>query len=590
MNKKIELFFKRALRRHKRNIEDIGGNTEKTIDKHFFRRLHHLKNVRRQMAGWLILIALVILVGFLQFGALREKYLPEKFVSGGIFTEGIVGSYTNSNPIYSSTSSVDSSVSELLYAGLFNYDAEGKLTPDLAESITLSSDNKTYTVALKSDLYWHDGTPLTAKDVVFTFNTIKNPDAESFLAPGWQGIRVEAVDDYTIRFELDNALGPFPHSLTIGILPEHILGSLPADQLRASDFNTVNAVGSGPFRIGKVEVNDASSETKTQTIGLLPFEKYHKGKPALSRYIIKTFDSQENLKKAFTAGEITAASDVSSVFDDQGTDSDNNFIPVNLTAQTMVFFKNSEGLLADTKVRRALTLGVNKQEIITATGDPLHPIDSPMLNPHFAYSKKVTQKTNNPSEAKKVLNKAGWKPQADGTRMKKKTRLSFNLYVNDSNEHQAVAEKLKEQWREIGAEVNVVIESEENRQSTIATHSYDALLNSISVGADPDVYAFWHSSQFDPRLKTRLNFSEYKSKDADASLEGGRSRTDPKLRTVKYQPFLKAWTTDNPAVALYRPQFVFLVSGELDGFTVKNMVNISDKYVNIENWKIRKER
>ncbi len=135
-----------------------------------------------------------------------------------------------------------------------------------------------------------------------------------------------------------------------------------------------------------------------------------------------------------------------------------------------------------------------------------------------------------------------------------------------------------------------MIENEESRQSTIATHSYDALLNSISVGADPDVYAFWHSSQFDPRLKTRLNFSEYKSKVADAALEGGRSRNNPKLRIVKYQPFLKAWVADNPAIALYRPQFVFLVSGKFDGFVVKTMVNPSDKYVNIENWKIRKQR
>ncbi|MEX2014351.1 MAG: ABC transporter substrate-binding protein, partial [Candidatus Saccharimonadales bacterium] len=316
----------------------------------------------------------------------------------------------------------------------------------------------------------------------------------------------------------------------------------------------------------------------------------HKGKPALGRYIIKTFDSQESLKNAFVAGDITAASDISSIFDDQTTNSENNFMPVNLTAQTMVFFKTSEGLLSESKLRKALALGTNKQEAIAATGDPLHPIDSPMLNSHFAYSKKITQKTNNPVAAKKILDKAGWKVQADGIRTKKKARLSFNLYVNDSNEHKAVADKLKEQWRKIGVELNVVVENEESRQSTIATHSYDALLNSISVGADPDVYAFWHSSQFDPRLKTRLNFAEYKSKNADASLEGGRSRTDTKLRTVKYQPFLNAWVADNPAVALYRPQFVFLVSGELEGFTVKNMVNISDKYVDIENWKIRKER
>lgn len=589
MKKSIELFFERILKRQKRNIEDFGGSTEKTIDKHFFRRLHHLKNVRRQMVGWLILAALLILVGFLQFGFLREKYLPEKFVSGGIFTEGIVGSYTNSNPIYA-TSSVDSSVSKLLYSGLFSYDENGKLVPDLAESINLSNNDKTYTVSLKKNLYWHDGYTLTAKDVAFTFNVIKNPDANSFLAPGWQGIKVEATDDYTVKFELDNALGSFPNSLTTGVLPEHILGGVSADQLRTSDFNTINTVGSGPFRIGKVEVRDTSAETKSQTIGLLPFDKYHRGKPALSRYIIKTFDSQESMKTAFSKGEITAASDISSIFDDQSQDDKNNFIPVNLVAQTMVFFKTSTGLLSDRNVRTALALATDRKQIIAATGDALQPIDSPMLNSHFAYSKKIVQKTALSPESKKILDKAGWKTGTDGIRVKKKQRLSFNLYVNDTEEHSAVANKLKEQWQAIGAEANIIVEDEESRQSTIASHGYDALLSSISVGADPDVYAFWHSSQFDPRLKTRLNFSEYKSKQADAALEGGRSRTDPKLRTIKYQPFLKAWITDNPAIALYRPQFVFLVSGELDGFVMNSMVDTSDKYVNIENWKIRKQR
>jgi peptide/nickel transport system substrate-binding protein len=589
MGKNIELFFKRILRRQKRNIEDFGGNTEKTIDRHFFRRLPHLKNVRRQMTGWLILVALLILVGFLQFGILREKYLPEKFVSGGFFTEGIVGSYTNSNPIYA-TSSVDSSVSRLLYSGLLSYDENGKLVPDLAESINLSKNNRIYTVTLKKNLYWHDGKPLTAKDVVYTFNTIKNPEADSFLATGWQGIQIEAVDDHTVKFELANALGSFPGSLTTGILPEHILGSVPAGQLRTSDFNTIDAIGSGPFSVGKVEVKDISDDVKSQTIGFLPFDKYHKGKPALNRYIIKTFDSQESLKTAFSKGEITAASDVSSIFDDQTQEDKNNFLSVNLMAQTMVFFKTSSGLMADKNIRAALTLATDRKQVIMATGDALQPIDSPMLNSHFAYSKKLVQKTNNPARAGKILDKAGWKVGSDGVRVKKKKRFSFNLYVNNTEEHKSVANKLKEQWQKIGAETNIIVEDEESRQNTIASHNYDALLSSISVGADPDVYAFWHSSQLDPRLKTRLNFSEYKSKAADAALEGGRSRNDPKLRTIKYQPFLKSWVADNPAIALYRPQFVFLVSGELDGFAVKSMVNTSDKYVNIENWKIRKHR
>lgn len=588
MNKDTKLLFSRILKRQKRAIEDIGGSTEKTIDRHFFGRLDHLKNVKRQVAGWVVLVLLVVFVGFLQFGVLQDKYQSEQFVAGGIFTEGIVGSYTNSNPIYA-TASVDTSVSKLLYSGLFSYDENNKVVPDLAETIDLSNNDKTYTITLKKDLYWHDGTPLTARDVAFTFNTIKNPETNSLLAPGWQGVKIEAVDDRTVKFELNNALGPFPHSLTTGILPEHILKDVSADQLRTSDFNTILAVGSGPFKLDKVEVNDADDQSKSQTIGLVPFDKYHRGQPALNRYIIKTFADQESMKTAFIKGEITAASDVSSIFDDQSGNSKNTFIPVNLVAQTMVFFKTSSGLLADPDIRKALTLAVDKKEIIAATGDALHPISGPMLNSHFAYSKKFAQATNNPEAAKKILNKAGWKAGPEGTRIKKKQFLSFNLYINDTEEHNAVANKLKEQWKDIGAEANIIIEDEESRQGTVATHNYDSILSSISVGADPDVYAFWHSSQFNPSLKTRLNFSEYKSKKADAALEGGRSRTNPKLRTVKYEPFLVAWKADNPAIALYRPQFVFLVSTELDGFIVESMVNTSDKYINIENWKIRKK-
>lgn len=587
--KRTKLFFGRILKRQKRTIEDIGGITEKGIDKHFFGRLDNLKNVKRQVATWLILVALIVSIGFVQLGVLRDKYQPQDFVEGGIFTEGIVGSYTNSNPIYATTS-VDSSVSKLLYSGLFSYDEDSRLVPDLAETMHLSNNDKTYTITLRKDLFWHDGTPLTAKDVAFTFNTIKNPDASSFLAPGWQGINIEIIDDYTINFELDNALGSFPHSLTTGILPEHVLSDVPTNQLRASDFNTIIPVGSGPFTIGKVEVNDESSEVKSHTVGFVPYDRYHRGKPALSRYIIKTYDNQESLKTALAGGEITAASDVSSIFDDQSVDDKNTFIPVNLVAQTMVFLNTSKGVMSDPDIRKALALAVDKREVIAATGDILHPIDGPMLNSHFAYSKQFAQATGKPSESKKILDKAGWRIAVDGIRAKKKKRLSFNIYANEGNEHQAVTNKLKEQWQNIGVEVNIIVEDEESRQSTIASHNYDALLSSISVGADPDVYAFWHSSQLNPGLKTRLNFSEYKSKEADAALEGGRSRTDPKLRTVKYQPFLKAWARDNPAIALYRPQFVFLVSGELNGFIASSMVSTSDKYVNIENWKIRKDR
>ncbi len=83
-----------------------------------------------------------------------------------------------------------------------------------------------------------------------------------------------------------------------------------------------------------------------------------------------------------------------------------------------------------------------------------------------------------------------------------------------------------------------------------SSRSYDALLYGISIGVDPDVFVYWHTSQNDPR-SNRLNFSEYSSKAADEGLESGRTRTDAGLRTIKYRPFLQAWQRDLPALGLY---------------------------------------
>ena len=365
--KTTKRFFRRNVLNRKKTIDDLGENTEKQIDKHFFKRINNLTKVRRYVAGWFILIALLIFVGFFQLGALRDRYQPLKFVSGGIFTEGIVGSYTNSNPIFA-TNSVDSSVSKLLYASLFTYDAKSNLVPDLAESMQIDKTEKIYTVKLKQNLTWQDGQPLTAKDVVFTFNTIKDPTVNSFLAPGWNGIDIKATDNLTVVFTLKSILGPFPQSLVTGILPEHILKDVPKDQLRSSNFNTVSAVGSGPFKLDKVEVGKGSQSLRSEKIGLVPFDNYHKGRPALGKYIIKTYDSQEDLKKAFNDKQISAASDVSTIFNDQINDDSNTPTSVNLAAQTMVFFKNSQGVLKDPVVRKALVEAVNKNEVIAATG------------------------------------------------------------------------------------------------------------------------------------------------------------------------------------------------------------------------------
>jgi ABC-type transport system substrate-binding protein len=115
-------------------------------------------------------------------------------------------------------------------------------------------------------------------------------------------------------------------------------------------------------------------------------------------------------------------------------------------------------------------------------------------------------------------------------------------------------------------------------------------LYGISIGADPDVFVYWDSSQADIRASNRLNFSEYKNATADTSLETGRTRTDPALRTIKYRPFLQAWQQDYPALGLYQPRLLYLTSGTVGGLHDTVVNTPANRYNNVTNWEVRQAR
>jgi peptide/nickel transport system substrate-binding protein len=115
-------------------------------------------------------------------------------------------------------------------------------------------------------------------------------------------------------------------------------------------------------------------------------------------------------------------------------------------------------------------------------------------------------------------------------------------------------------------------------------------LYGVSVGVDPDVYVYWHSSQADALSPVRLNLSEYKSSQADASLEAGRTRLDPALRTEKYKPFLQAWQADAPALGMYQPRFLYITHGQVFGLSQHAVNSDADRFTNVQNWEVRQAR
>lgn len=584
-----KLRFRRHLRKSQRQVEDLGSQAEETFDKHLIKRVDRLVPVRRFVIGWVGLMMILIIGLLFQNNALGSYYQTLKPVPGGIYSEGVKGRITNVNPIYAS-SDPDKTLSRLVFGGLLKYDANGKLIGDVAESYSVDAKGNTYTVKLRPNLTWQDGQPLTSQDVVFTFQTIQNPDVGSALQSGWKGVTITAFDKQTVQIKLPTTLASFPENLTTGLIPEHLLKDIPPTELRSADFNTVKPVGAGPFKWDGVSVEKASDPTKVSAqVGLLPFAGYAHGEPKLQKFNVNAYADEAELSKAFKSKQLYGAEGFTDTpeFASNKSITQHNII---LRAANMVFFKNSEGVLADKAVRSAIVSASNVPEIIGQLSYKTPAVREPLLEGQLAYDPAYKQAGFDLKSANQQLDGLGWKLGKDNFRYKDGKQLSFGLVALDSAEAKLTAETLKKQWSKVGLNLLLQYQDSIEFQNSVSNHNYDSILNGITIGVDPDVFVYWDSSQADVRSANRLNLSEYKNATADASLEAGRTRLDPALRTIKYKPFLQAWQQDNPALGLYQPSFLYLSNGPVYGLSSKPISTATDRFNNVENWMIRQAR
>lgn len=587
IDKSTRLRWRRKYKRSRQHVEGLGDTAEEHIDKHFFRRLTRFAGVRRFVSSWLLLIVLLAGITIAQTRALGKYYLDTKPVAGGAHTEGMVGAFTNANPLYA-VGAVDTTVSRLVFSGLLKLGPDGELESDLAQTWTVNEAGDTYVVRLKPNIKWHDGTPLRVEDVLFTFETAAHPDAKSPLFQTWREVIVTATDDRTIEFKLKNPLATFAYSLTTGILPAHLLEKFGPEQLRSASFNTLSPVGTGPFKWQAIETLGGREDLRQQ-VGLTRFDNYVNGRPELEQFVLHAYTNQEQLIEAFTRQQISAMVGLDSVPDEVADDSSLHTYSNPLSAATTVFLRNDVPQLKLPAVRQALLQAVNVPELIKQLGYPVVAVDNALLKEHFAYSPRYKQHGHNIDKANQLLDKAGWRRGADGIRQNKKGEpLTLRLYAQSTADFTKVSQVIQDAWKEIGVQAEVILQSAEDLQNTIANRSYDVIMSGITIGPDPDVFPYWHSSQFDPRSNSRLNFAHYNSGQADVGLETARTRVDPELRKVKLEPFQVAWQKDVPGFSLYQPRMLYITHGEVFEYGAKRMTDPADRLWNVHEWMIRR--
>ena len=565
----------------------------------------------------LIAISLVLISGFFLARHLTDAQRITIPDVGGTYVEGVVGSPQLINPLYSSISDVDADISRLVFGGLMTYDTRDGLTTDLAEFYEISEDGTQYTFILRDDARWHDGQRVLADDVIFTINAILNPDYRSPLQGQFANVAVEQIDDRTVRFTLSEAHAPFLAALTIGILPSHIWQNISPINATLTELNT-KPIGSGPYEFEKF-VKDSKGTVVSYT--LIRHSDYHGRAPYLDTLTLKFYPSNDAAIDALRNHNVEGVGFLPpALAQDIIETQSGQLLTASMTQYTAAFFNLNNTILSDEAVRQALVKATDTQAIIHEAlyGYGVE-IDSLIVSGLLG-DYEGAPIAYDVSGAQELLVSAGWAltgseptsepaEETDGEmtegepddetvstpveepsepsniRKKNDTTLSLELVTLDTQELRTVAQMLKQQWEEIGVSLTITaVDSNTLHNTILKNRDYDILLSGELYRIDPDLYAFWHSSQTD---FPGLNISGYENPDVDVLIAQARTTHDEQERIELYQQIQEAITADNPAVLLYQPLYTYFVSEDLQGVELSSIVSPADRFSRIQDWYIK---
>ena len=392
---------------------------------------------------------LFIVLAFASFVFLSVKFYFKHTslvpTEGGIYKEGLVGQPRFINTVYASLSDTDRDITEILFPALMKYNNEGKLIKDIATDFEVKDQAKTYDFSIKDNLFWSDGKKLTVDDIIFTIETIQNPDYKSPLRAEWLGVETEKLSDYKIRFKLKKPSAVFLESTTLKIMPKHIWQDISPENFPLSPYN-LQPVSAGPYQFKELQ-KDKSGFIKILTLEKNP--KYSSCQPFVSEIKFIFFKNEDDLIQAAKKGEIDGFSLID--FGYLKKLPLDNFVlhKIILPRYFAVFFNPKKSkVLAEEEVREALNLATDKEEIINEVLSGYgEKVDSPILSKIYGFATSSYVYEFNPQKAKDILEESGFKDfDGDGFReknIKKEPAFQFKSTLNVGSKGQEVQELQK---------------------------------------------------------------------------------------------------------------------------------------------------
>ncbi len=423
--------------------------------------------------------------------------------------------------------------------------------PDLAESWDIAPDGSSYTFHLRTDAKWHDGQPVTANDVAFTYTMGLHPDTTSNLAGQWAAIKgaadftarktesvpgIVVLDDHTIRFDMETPNGIFmiqtvPGPTPWGIIPQHLLGSVaPADLAKSSPF-TDAPVGSGPFKFSKY--------VQDQYLQVDANPDYYFGQPKIAHIVFNIVQSPDAMSVGMDRGDIdmpvfdsgTAPADMYRKFV-----SDSNFKLVGVGDGPVIGygFNFRRDAIKDPRLHQAWLYALDRQKLNqTFNLGAGSIVNSWMVHSWYQDPSWASLYPYDPDHAKSLLSDMGW----DSSRS-----VSVNVItIADDNTRSWISAE-----QQMLSDVGIQVSFNEMDTATWVDHFYnephdfDAVRVTFGAFPDPDGFLSFH-------MQTgSKNAFGYANPTLDAKIKAGEAQVDQSQRVPIYQDINQQMLNDLP--------------------------------------------
>ncbi|HVV83072.1 MAG TPA: ABC transporter substrate-binding protein [Kofleriaceae bacterium] len=508
------------------------------------------------MLAMAIAMALCAAAAAAPAGCVRTRRTPDDTLV--VLTEVAVKS---ADPRYASTS-YDSKVSKLVAPGLVVIDR-----PDLEPTLGLAEsldqvDPTTWVARLRPDVRFSDGTPVTADDVKWTFDTIIAPNSDSLYHKQYEDrlAGIDVVDGRTVRFRLKQPLATFRTDLDLGILAHHAAG---AD----GKFADGKIVAAGPYRIAELSADRT----------VLVANPYATPAPVMPRVVIEVVldGSARIMMLGGGTADLVQNAVRYDLIDDVLFRGRVKELRSPSSVLTYMMFNNDDPVLKDVRVRRAIALSLDRAAVIRTKFAGRAVLATGLLPPfHWAYAKDVPLLQQDLAEAGRLLDAAGY-PDPDGPGRRPRLHLTYKTSADQFR--LAIARVLAAQIERVGIDVEVRPFEFNTFFADVKKGNYQLATMQTSEVIEPDsLYSYFHSSRIPDAANPDVgNRWRYRSPEVDALLEAGRHELDRGKRIAIYGDIQRKLAEDLPVIPLWHEDNVALVNKDVVDYVVQPSARLS---------------